>query len=548
MPDRARWAGDYELEPSNEMRDKKPMASESPQIPYRRAFWMLWVASTLARLLVAGQFGLSIDESHYVLYARHLAWGYFDHPPVVGFLGALTSLLGHSVFFYRLGPVVCSAASILLLRRLALALYRDERVALGAQVLLLFMPMGHLIAVALLPDATLNVFWCGAMLAAWRALQGGRWRDWIVMGLLFGGAMLSKYHGVLIPLCLGAYVLASPAQRHWLRSPKPYAAGLLGALVFLPNIVWNARHEWISYAFQLAHGHGRHAGLKLSKILVAFGGQFAAASPVIFGLLVAGFIVLVRTRPVREADRFVLWTSLPVFVFFLFMGMRGAILPHWTYVGWWTGSIGLSAVAWSAINDAGDERRAMRWRRWTRAGVISSSVLILLMYGALLLPVAQPAYRWAGRMSEHLHARFPSIPVLGPFRPAYDPTNDLYGWDQIAREVEEIRKTMPHPEKTFVFCHLFYTVSQLTVFLDPETPSTTLGTRVNQYHLWFDPAEHVGWDALLVDEDRLPDARRYGPLFRDVDPEPARITVNRRGEIAHSIRVYRYYGFDGHRQ
>ncbi|MCJ7776332.1 MAG: hypothetical protein MUP08_08090, partial [Desulfobulbaceae bacterium] len=41
-----------------------------------------------------GSFALGTDESHYVLFSRHLAWGYFDHPPMVAFLAALTTLAG----------------------------------------------------------------------------------------------------------------------------------------------------------------------------------------------------------------------------------------------------------------------------------------------------------------------------------------------------------------------------------------------------------------------------------------------------------------------
>jgi len=28
----------------------------------------------------------SVDEAHYALYAQHLAWSYFDHPPLVGWI------------------------------------------------------------------------------------------------------------------------------------------------------------------------------------------------------------------------------------------------------------------------------------------------------------------------------------------------------------------------------------------------------------------------------------------------------------------------------
>ena len=92
------------------------------QATYRTLFWLFLAFITASRLLLADKFGLGVDESHYLLYSRHLAWGYFDHPPMVAFLAALTTLLGDSVFLVRLGPIVCSSVSLILLRYLLLYL------------------------------------------------------------------------------------------------------------------------------------------------------------------------------------------------------------------------------------------------------------------------------------------------------------------------------------------------------------------------------------------------------------------------------------------
>ena len=54
----------------------------------RAALWII-AAFTAVRLAVAPTFGLGTDEAHYVLYAKHLALSYFDHPPLVGWTHAL---------------------------------------------------------------------------------------------------------------------------------------------------------------------------------------------------------------------------------------------------------------------------------------------------------------------------------------------------------------------------------------------------------------------------------------------------------------------------
>jgi hypothetical protein len=80
---------------------------KTSQQRYRTLFWLFLTLITLFRLFFAGKLGLGVDESHYLLYSRRLAWGYFDHPPMVAFLAALTTLWDDGVFFVRLGPVIC---------------------------------------------------------------------------------------------------------------------------------------------------------------------------------------------------------------------------------------------------------------------------------------------------------------------------------------------------------------------------------------------------------------------------------------------------------
>lgn len=55
------------------------------------------------------------DEFYYLANARHLDWGYVDHPPLVGVIAAVTTfLLGDSLIAVRLPIVVIGAVSVYL--------------------------------------------------------------------------------------------------------------------------------------------------------------------------------------------------------------------------------------------------------------------------------------------------------------------------------------------------------------------------------------------------------------------------------------------------
>ncbi len=366
---------------------------------------------------------------------------------------------------------------------------------------------------------------------------------WLLTGLLFGGALLSKYHAALLGLCLLGYFITSADHRFWLKKAQPYVAVVIGLIVFLPNILWNARRDWLSYSYQLGQGSGD--GLDAGNFLIAVGGQLGAWSPLIFGILAAVFIALIRQQKISEAERFAIWTSIPIFVFFCLAGLTSKILPHWTSMGWWTGSVAVTAVVLQKT--AGVSIFAKRWRRWSIAALVTGFTMSALLYIVLFLPVVSPVYSWARDISLNLNQKFPVVKPLKPFEPGFDISNELFGWPEIARQVESIRAHMPHPAKTFVFAHRFHPTSQLAVYLEPDTVATTLHHRYNQYRLWFAPEKHIGWDALfLIDQKRhRKRAERYQPLFNRLELQPTEIRINRNGRLAHKLEVYKYFGFKG---
>ena len=516
--------------------------SDRSQSRYRFGFWLVLSLVTLARLALAGTIGLGVDEAHYALYGRHLAWGYVDHPPMVAWLAALGSLPADTPFFLRLLPILLNTFSVVLLRKLALLLWRDERISFWALVLLTLLPYQHLLMVALLPDAGLNVFWCATLLAFRRATEQGHPEDWGITGVWLGGALLSKYHAILLPVCLGGYLLTASNHRQWLKRPQPYVALFIAMVIYSPNLIWNAKNGWISYLFHL--GRSGSAGLEIGDGLAAVGGQLAAWSPILFGLLIAAFVVIIRRKPVRDSDMFVLWGSLPVFAFFIVIGFLGKVLPHWTSPGWWCGSLALASVGLSKSTRLG--KAAIRWRRTLISGAIVAFLMIAAIYTGIYRPIVESIYNPIRSASLNIHRSIPVIQPLPPYQNKFDPTNDLFGWPETAREVHAALKRMPRPDETFVFTHRFLEASQLAAYLPADTHVTTLGRKTDQYRLWFDPDQHVGWDALFLDVDRRsqgPD--RYRPLFEQVQTRPLYLKAYRNNRPIRSLALYRYTGYRG---
>lgn len=507
----------------------------------RRWFWALLLLLSLFRLVFASHAGLGVDESHYVLFARHLAWGYMDHPPMVAFLAALTAHLTDLPLAARLGAIGCGILAAYLVRRLILELYQDERLALAALLVLAVLPYQHLLMVALLPDAPLALFWCFSLFFFWKALQDDRSLWWLLTGLGFGGCLLSKYHGILLPACLFLYLLFSPQFRNRLLKPKTWLAVLTGLLVFLPNILWNWQHNWISYRFQLSRSGGEH--ISINRVFEVLGVQLGVWSPLMVLLLWASLAMLLL-RPRGEADRFLFWTSAPIFVFFYGIGMSSPILPHWVAVGWWTGSVAVAVAVSRILTETREPSK--RWLLFIRSAAYFGLAMSILVYSGLSFSIIGPMYGQIQKGSALVHTFLPSVKVLPDFKSEKDITNELFGWDQAGAEVARLIQSMPRPEKTFLVSDRFYTISQLGVYLPQNTVTVTLRSQWDQHRLWHEALSLAGWDALYIDDNRFPaDVAPYSTLFTQTEATPITVTGLRGKQPVRRLTVHRLYGYKG---
>ncbi len=197
------------------------------------------------------------DEAYYFDWARHLYWGYFDHPPGVALLGLGVQWFPSSAFAARLGNLLAALGLLWAALRFYRACGLPSKALFLALVLVGTSFPGLAVGVLATPDTPLALCWMLALHESLIALRGAR-RRWLSAGLFTGLGLLSKYTMVLIgPVFLWAMLRA---DRKALKTPWPYLGFCLAMLVFLPNLVWNAQHDWISIRFQLGHGFSTTVG------------------------------------------------------------------------------------------------------------------------------------------------------------------------------------------------------------------------------------------------------------------------------------------------
>ena len=226
------------------------------------------------RVGLASALGLGVDESYLVSTTRQLHLSYFDHPPLAWWIThaaiALTGSESHLVV--RL-PFIALFALTTWLVYLATARTFDQRSGIVAILFLSISPVFSLSSGSwALPDGPLLCALSAAAYCLVRVLlepttRLDGWRWWLGAGAATGLGLLSKYQGVLFLAGAFVFLLARPRQRRWLRRPETYAAVAVAFGLFSqPVVVWNARHGWVSFAFQLGRaGSARVCGRRVAS-------------------------------------------------------------------------------------------------------------------------------------------------------------------------------------------------------------------------------------------------------------------------------------------
>jgi len=342
-----------------------------------------WLAAllglTLLRLILAGIIPLSPDETYYWLWSVNLQPGYFDHPPMVAlWIRAGTSLLGPTPLGVRfLGPLAAAVGSVLLWRA-GEDLFPKRHAGLLAAALLNATLMLGVGAIIMTPDTPLLFFWTAVITGAgrWVATRDNRW--WLAIGAAAGCALLSKYTAVLLIIGVFSWLLFRRDGRAALKTPWPWAALLLAACIFAPNIYWNAAHDWVSYLKQ----GGRVTSFDVSRSAEFLGellvGQFALATPLVAGMACVGFWRLLQSNAAGPALMF--WLILLPAVVFVEHVVSGRVQANWP------------AVIYPACCLAAATLPGKMALRWAKPAIGLGFAMTLLAYAqALAAPFPIPA-------------------------------------------------------------------------------------------------------------------------------------------------------------
>jgi 4-amino-4-deoxy-L-arabinose transferase-like glycosyltransferase len=380
--------------------------------------WLLGLALFLLHMFTNHQYGFHQDELVILDNANNLAWGYIEYPPLTPFLARIELMLFglSSVSARTFAALVFSLALVLtglMARELGGRRPAQVLAALAASIAPFAVIQGSLIQYV-----TIDFLW--VVLLAYlviRLLKSEDPRWWIPIGVVIGLGMMTKYTMAMTVAGLVGGVLLTGTRR-CLRSPWLWGGVGLSLLIFLPNLIWQIQHNFISLEFLSSiHARDVEIGRADSYLPEQF---FSNANPFVLPFWIAGLIYYFRGEAGKRYRMLGWMYVIPFFIYLFTQGRSYYLAPAYPPL------IAAGAVVWQGWLGRLSEQKVRIVQGVTWAGIGLGAIFS----GALALPIAPINSPWWDVVSE-----------------VHDAFTDQIGWHEMIATVGGIYADLPEDEK-----------------------------------------------------------------------------------------------------
>ncbi len=342
----------------------------------RKNYFLYTISSLTALLLLKAlclhlvDLNLWVDEAQYWAWAKTPALGYYSKPPFVAWLiGITTHIFGDTLFGVRIGALTLHYFAALFIFLIASSLY-DERTGFLSALVYFTLPGVVLSTTFISTDAPLMFFWTASFFFLIRAsdpTQRYKTLTWVLYGLFLGLGLLSKYT-IAVFVFMSFYYFFRTRKGKEIFKPGFWFANVLAFLIFIPNLYWNYKNNFVSFRHteeNVVTGN-IGGGVKLLQMLEFSGSQFA-----VFGAALAFFIIIALRseddEKLKQYKKLLLLFSLPLLAIAIVISFMSGAQAHWAAPAYVTATI--FTVAYLVRHDR---------RKWLRIILISNMVIFIL--------------------------------------------------------------------------------------------------------------------------------------------------------------------------
>lgn len=291
----------------------------------QRFAWRFWWITLGVKAILGVLLPLFADEAYYWVWARHLDWSYYDHPPMIAWWFAVSDLLHLPRSTARLPGIFLGHLGLWIWIRILTDHFPGASLRKFLWLYALC-PLTGLAGLAMTPDLPLSLFWGAAVFFSLSYLKTGSLSGALGLGSSLGLGFLSKYMIVLFPLVLVPVNVRADFRKR-LFGRRIFLVILAGALFSTPVIAWNWLNGGVSFYFQLGHGLDK-TNWQPSMVL-----DYTLA----VGLLLLPIWFDIKRGPswrqIPTENLVLLSTGLGPFVFFFLTSFRAPVELNWPAMG-----------------------------------------------------------------------------------------------------------------------------------------------------------------------------------------------------------------------
>ncbi len=278
---------------------------------YRLIFYACWLLLAMVQSFATE---LIDDEAYYWAYSKFLAWGYFDHPPMIALLIKCGYALFQNELGVRLFPIILNLATLVLIESLIerknFTLFVLIAVGVG------FLQTAGILAV---PDTPLLFFSALYFYCYKKFVANTSWQTTFRLGFVTALLFYSKYHGILI------VVFTILSNLKLLRYKYIWFSFFCALLIYSPHLFWQWENNWLSFRYHLFESNVN--AYKISYTTDYILGQLLLAGPLMgFVLLPFSFLY----NPKTALERALKFSMVGFYLFFLLSSFRGRVETNWT--------------------------------------------------------------------------------------------------------------------------------------------------------------------------------------------------------------------------
>jgi hypothetical protein len=380
-------------------------------------FWL--VLLTVISMATSWQYGFHRDELNFIENARHLDWGYVEYPPFSPLLGRLVlEIFGISFVPLRFTASLAISLSMYLTGLMALGMGGSRAAAVTAAF------ASGLSAIAIFNAFFFSYqtfdffFWVLISYFIVRLIhsQNGRW--WLAIGAAIGVGLQNKYSVPFFVLGIAGGVLLT-RQRMWLKSKWLWLGAALAVVIFIPNLVWQINHNFVSLEHQADMRSynievGRTADFLISQLYIS---SNPASIPLwLFGLYFALFA--------RDGEKYRILGWMYVIPLAAFMAASGRfyyMAPTYPML------IALGAARLIHRIGAEETRASGVWTKVQYGSLVFAGAAMFVM----MVPFAPPGS------------------PIWRFNYAINPeVSEQLGWPELVEEIDRLYDQLPQAERS----------------------------------------------------------------------------------------------------